>query len=119
MIVLNNSGLYDKLDKIIYVTIGADAHKVVISMKKKYEKAGAFSNGSEVNTLMILYNYCLKKPKDEHVKVLYFHNKGSFHPSEKNTEFRRALDCFNLSPYCLSALGIGFYGCDGISLLTV
>mmetsp|Transcript_5674 Transcript_5674/g.8479 ORF Transcript_5674/g.8479 Transcript_5674/m.8479 type:complete len:476 (-) Transcript_5674:1476-2903(-) len=102
--VLNNSGLYDKLTKIKYATIGADSSRVLISTKSKYEKIGSFSNGSEVNTLMLLYNYCLQKPKKEHIKVLYFHNKGSFHSSEKNTEFRRALDCFNLNPYCLEAL---------------
>lgn len=103
--VLFSSGLYEKISKLHYVTIGQDSASYVVLNDTKFEKLGSFSNGTEVETLMLLYKFCKKQEKRKKIKVLYFHNKGSFHPSEKNAEFRRALDCFILNKNCIKALG--------------
>jgi hypothetical protein len=67
----------------------------------KYVHVEHTPDGSELHTLERLHAYCKTRPK---TKVLYFHNKGSLHSSDSNTNFRRALDCFNLNPSCIEAL---------------
>ena len=102
--VLNASGLYDRLSSIFYVTIGSNSSSYIISSAQKFVKLAWLPNGTEVDTLLHLYNFC-RQTKSDRAKVLYFHNKGSYHTSQKNDEFRRALDCFNLTPHCIAALG--------------
>ena len=41
--------------------------------------------GDEALTLQSIHDYCLDHPHDQ---ITYIHNKGSFHPSEKNEKFR-------------------------------
>lgn len=62
--------------------------------------------GWEVETLKLLWDHCVD-PKHERDTVVYIHNKGSFHPSNKNDLLRRLLtraalseDCANMPPSC-------------------
>ncbi|KAL3780466.1 hypothetical protein ACHAWO_011789 [Cyclotella atomus] len=63
--------------------------------------------GSEFETLGILWNYCHDSPHAENDTVVYIHNKGSFHPSKVNTMFRRFItpgalsrECSEMPPEC-------------------
>jgi hypothetical protein len=55
--------------------------------------------GSEVETLGLLWNYCLE---DHHADdtVVYIHNKGSFTPTKENTILRRLITPAALSREC-------------------
>merc|ERR1711862_304823 len=54
--------------------------------------------GDEVLTLSKLYEFCLEHPEKN---VAYIHNKGSFHPSERNDLMRRMLTKSVFSEECL------------------
>jgi hypothetical protein len=56
--------------------------------------------GSESETLGLLWNYCRDSPHAENEIVIYIHNKGSFHPSNENTMFRRLITPAALSKEC-------------------
>jgi hypothetical protein len=63
--------------------------------------------GSEFETLGLLWNYCRDSPHAENDTVVYIHNKGSFHPSKENTMFRRFItpgalsrECSEMPPEC-------------------
>ena len=98
--VISSSGLLEKLDKVYYMTVGA-SENLVKPWHEKLHHLGHSESGHEILTLKSLYTYCQNNLDS---KVLYFHNKGSFNPSPKNTLFRQALDCYNLNPQCLRAL---------------
>ncbi len=60
--------------------------------------------GEEIETLGLLWDHCRNNLDD---KVVYIHNKGSFHPSEKNDLMRRFMtrgalseDCSNMPTTC-------------------
>jgi hypothetical protein len=53
--------------------------------------AGHVDEGGELDTLSSLYEYCKHASTDENERVVYMHNKGSLHPSETNTNWRRAM----------------------------
>jgi hypothetical protein len=101
--ILNISGLKDMLDTVYYTTQGQD--KETFGLDKDDAKfvhvENQAGNGQEPHTLSLLYNFCRVHPKS---KVLYFHDKGSYHYNDQNTKFRDFLNCFNLSPNCISAL---------------
>ena len=62
--------------------------------------AAKYDSMDETATLNYIYNFCQTHPKS---KVLYFHNKGSFHYTSFNINFRQFLDCYVLNPHCLDA----------------
>uniref|UniRef100_A0A7S2A067 Uncharacterized protein n=1 Tax=Ditylum brightwellii TaxID=49249 RepID=A0A7S2A067_9STRA len=55
--------------------------------------------GDETGTLGLLWQHCRNHTTD---KVVYIHNKGSFHPSAANDKLRRFLTRGALSEECLS-----------------
>lgn len=64
--------------------------------------------GSEGGTLKLLWTYCKTHGMDSpDKKVVYLHNKGSFHPKKSNDILRRWLtraalskECTNMPPFC-------------------
>jgi hypothetical protein len=57
-----------------------------------------FPEGDEVQTLTHVHDYCRAHESE---LVLYFHNKGSFHPSTMNDNWRRAITAALSSDLCL------------------
>jgi hypothetical protein len=57
-----------------------------------------FPEGDEVQTLTHVHDYCRAHESE---LVLYFHNKGSFHPSTMNDNWRRAITVALSSDLCL------------------
>eukprot|EP01039_Chlorochromonas_danica_P008669 gene8669-9552_t len=111
--VINDSGLYDHLDHIYYTVVGSANRNVSFSGSKYSLYKNHGRHGNEVQTLKLVYDYCQEHDKQSSssgagsgsdVKILYFHNKGSFHPTPENEKVRQLLDCFVLSPDCLSVL---------------
>lgn len=95
---ISKSGLYDQMDLIFYNTIVVDYN---ITMKKYVHLSHLGETGGEVDTLSSLYEYCHDHPQ---TKVFYFHDKGSFHQTYLNDMFRYYMNCYVLSPNCISAL---------------
>ena len=57
-------------------------------------------NGEELDTLQDLYRHC-RAPENLHSRVVYMHNKGSYHPSSQNDKLRRAMTDAVTSQMCL------------------
>jgi hypothetical protein len=57
--------------------------------------------GDEGLTLQSVYEYCTQHPSEQ---VTYIHNKGSFHPSERNEKFRALLNRGVFSDECQAAI---------------
>jgi len=82
-----------------------DRHQVLIrSIGAKFKVNNAThiqhdNGGNEVVTLKLLWKYCQEKPSE---KVVYLHNKGSFHPSKENDLLRKWLTRAALSEECAS-----------------
>jgi hypothetical protein len=94
--VLDNSGLFDKLEKIFYTTSG-DKGKFFRIQNDKFHYLNYFGNeGEEYETLGLVYRFCHSHPK---TKVLYFHDRH-----EGTGDFRNILDCFVLNPTCIDSL---------------
>ena len=55
--------------------------------------------GDEVGTLKLLWDYC-QKSENPNQKVVYIHNKGSFHPRKENDLLRQWLTRAALSEEC-------------------
>jgi hypothetical protein len=74
--------------------------------------------GDEVQTLTHVHDYCLAHESE---LVTYFHNKGSFHPSLLNDNWRRSLTAALSSDHCLTKMIEQDLGesssCDTCSLL--
>ena len=58
-------------------------------------------NGGEPGTLGLLWDHCRER-NDPSEKVVYIHNKGSFHPSKKNHLMRKFLTRGALSQVCMN-----------------
>ena len=103
LLMLQSSGLLDSLHEVYYFTVGLPKNKVDLSFShSKIKHMDHFGRqGNELSTLKKLKQYCSVHIHD---KVLYFHNKGSYHNSTENQNFRKALDCFVLNPHCIKAL---------------
>ena len=86
--LLQNATLY-------YVLIGLNATKRVSEICRSYASSEYcqlleyISQGDEAITLQHLYKYCMDHPLSQ---VSYIHNKGSFHPSQDNHNFRNFLN---------------------------
>lgn len=100
--VLNSSGLFDRLDALYLSTIGTPYHNLTeIYHHSKIHHQYHENVGLEGHTLTHLYEYCHRHPRS---KVLYFHNKGSYTLKSQNTQLRRSLNCYVLTPSCISIL---------------
>lgn len=99
--VVRDSGLLERVDSIYYATIAPPGENLVIDTPKFTHIKHHGDTGEEMDTLALLYEYCHANPAS---KVFYFHNKGSFHNSAQNQQFRRFLNCFVLNPSCISTL---------------
>jgi hypothetical protein len=74
-----------------------------------------YSQGNEMETLAKVHDYCLENTNE---LVLYFHNKGSFHPSVENDNFRRSLTAATSSKHCLTKMtSPSKDACDACGLL--
>mmetsp|Transcript_30554 Transcript_30554/g.51165 ORF Transcript_30554/g.51165 Transcript_30554/m.51165 type:complete len:397 (-) Transcript_30554:673-1863(-) len=98
---IHDSGLIDQLDRIFYSTMGSEGATFDISDEKYTHLAYYGEEGEEVQTLSMLYKFCNNNPTS---KVLYFHDKGSFHYSYENLKFGALLRCYVLNPHCIKAL---------------
>lgn len=98
--VIKSSGLLDRVRTIFYVTLGKNETNFTMS-GCKFHHALHKNIGFEVETLTLIHSYCKNNTNS---KVFYFHNKGSFHHSLANENFRFSLDCFVLNPHCIAAL---------------
>jgi hypothetical protein len=136
---IERTGLYDKLGKIFYITVGKyrdsmnlsdfslnlrgtdKTHRSYVNgttpttpttpISDKYVHLAHYAKkAGEVQTLSYLQRFCHLNPLS---KVLYFHNKGSYHPSPRNDLFRSLLNAFVLNPHCLSALDTHAYDTCG------
>jgi hypothetical protein len=96
---IHESSLYDQLDVLFYNTIRNQTFR--LPNNEKYKLMLSLENGNEVDTLEEVHKFCKVNPKS---KVLYFHDKGSFHGQKNN--WRLAMDCYILNPYCISALDV-------------
>ena len=72
----------------------------IMKYNKFFHLSAQYDSVDETLTLSYLYHFCQTHPNST---VLYFHNKGSFHQSSLNTQFRQLLDCYVLNPNCLDA----------------
>ena len=81
---------------LYYVTIGKDVGE--LKNCKSCKRIEHHDKGSEIVTLSHLYEYCTNHQDS---KVVYMHNKGSFHFSKKNTMFRNMLNKGVLSSDCI------------------
>jgi hypothetical protein len=88
------------LDRVFYFSVGRNSDIFEIK-HPKFTKIGHSQYGWESETLGYLHLFCLTKPN---AKVLYFHPKGSFHPSEKNNLMRKVLETFVINTHCIAAL---------------
>jgi hypothetical protein len=74
--------------------------------------------GDEMVTLTKVRDYCLAHESE---LVIYFHNKGSFHPSVSNDNWRRSITAALSSDHCLAKMREKDLGesssCDTCSLL--
>jgi hypothetical protein len=107
--VLESSGLYSKLDHVVYAVFGKHANQFTITGEKYVKYMYDSPNATELDTQQLLHQFCRRQSSQGSTvgsssRVLYFHNKGSFHNNPTNMRFRRTLDCYNLNPHCLDAL---------------
>jgi hypothetical protein len=77
-----------------------------------------YPEGDELKTLTRVHDYCLAHESE---LVIYFHNKGSFHPSVSNDNWRRSITAALSSDHCLAKMREKDLGesssCDTCSLL--
>ena len=64
------------------------------------ERLGVHSTGTERLTLHDLWSFCRDASHHDY-RVTYLHSKGSFHPSDKNTYWRRLLTAAAVDPDCI------------------
>jgi hypothetical protein len=98
---IRGGGLLAKLDRIYYTTSGLSGADYKIDNEKYVHLTHFGEHGEEIQTISLLYQYCHSNP---HSKVLYFHNKGSFHFTYSNAKFCSILNCYVLNPNCIPAL---------------
>ena len=128
--IMKTTGLFSRLDSFYYVTIGKDYRKIDKTIQNKLNTTDPIFNQhqqqigfpieakisrttsfihlynsitpiDETLTLSYLYDFCHHNPDSI---VLYFHDKGSYHPSADNLYFRNFLDCYVLNTHCVDAL---------------
>jgi len=98
---IKGGGLLDRLDKVFYATMGKGGDEFSIDDPKYVHIAHYGDVGEEIQTLSLLYEFCHENPTS---KVLYFHDKGSYHHSYANVKMCSLLNCYVLNPNCIEAL---------------
>lgn len=98
---IKGSGLLDRLDHVFYATMGNAGNNYEIKGDKYTHIAHYGATGQELQTLGLLKHFCQSNPTS---KVLYFHDKGSYHHSYANVKFCAVLNCYVLNPNCIDAL---------------
>ena len=98
---IKKNGLLEHMDKIFYSTMGTQGEKFKIEGEKYIHLAHYGDQGEEIQTLGKLHQFCASNPGS---KVLYFHDKGSFHHNYFNAKFCSLLNCYVLNPHCIDAL---------------
>lgn len=98
---IKGNGLIDRLENVYYTTTGPEGANLTIPERKFIHLAHHGNEGDEVQTLSLLYTFCNANPSS---KVLYFHDKGSFHNTTYNEQFRAMLNCYVLNTHCIAAL---------------
>eukprot|EP01032_Pedospumella_encystans_P013278 gene13278-15297_t len=99
---VKDSGLLDRLDNVFYATSGEKGEQYDLGNSSKYVRIAHFGEkGGELQTLNVLYKFCHANPTS---KVLYFHNKGSYHYNKENERFVGFLNCYVLNSHCIDAL---------------
>ena len=68
--------------------------------KLQCHMSGHMKEGGEIDTLVKMYQHCGKVPDPRIARATYLHNKGSFHPSQSNNNWRRAMTDAALSKQC-------------------
>ena len=79
---------------VLIISIGHRPSKIVNESILEH-----FNEGNEDRTLHALWKYC-RASNNRHVRVVYLHSKGSFHPNEANNLLRRFLTEGALSQEC-------------------
>ncbi len=92
----------DQLDHVFYTTNGEHGEHVQIGNSSKFVHLAHFGEkGGELQTLHLMHKFCQSNPTS---KVLYFHNKGSYHYNTDNQNFLQLLNCYVLNPHCIEYL---------------
>jgi hypothetical protein len=109
---MRHTGVLDKLDTIYFVTTGSEkADLLQLPNEPKFKHLHHFhQDGEETYTLGMMSRFCHKYPTS---KILYFHNKYSSRPTSTSELFRKLLNCFVLTPNCLTALETGAFDTCG------
>jgi len=87
--IVSNAPLY-------YITIQKDIGE--LENCNNCQKISHYNKGTEIETLSHVYNYCTAH---QDAKVVYMHNKGSWHYSQENNMFRNMLNKAIFSSECL------------------
>ena len=99
---VKGSGLLDQLDRVFYTTSGEHGRDYNIGNSNKYTHVAHYEGkNGELQTLNLLHHFCHANPDS---KVLYFHDKGSYHYNDENQEFVKLLNCYVLNTHCIEAL---------------
>jgi len=99
---VKGSGLLDQLDRVFYTTSGEHGRDYNIGNSSKYIHIAHYEGlNGELHTLNLLHHFCHANPAS---KVLYFHDKGSYHYNDENQEFVKLLNCYVLNTHCIEAL---------------
>ena len=113
--LMKKTELLSQLDTIFYSTVGNSNITDLLfdgleetDRKKFFHLKISTKDANEENTIKKLYHFCHHHSK---ANVLYFHDKGSYHTNRWNEEFRHNLNCYTLTPGCISALKKGFDTC--------
>jgi hypothetical protein len=69
-------------------------------------RSARLASGNEEHTLQALYDHCHNDTTTTNSLVAYLHSKGTFHPTPRNTNFRRALTDAALHVDCLSLVRV-------------
>ncbi|KAL3783743.1 hypothetical protein HJC23_004862 [Cyclotella cryptica] len=96
---------------VYYNLIGKSVHPDVMNAfchalhpRLECRMTGYYEDGTEAVTLQDIHDFCydVGGKSDKDVRVTYIHNKGSYHSSAANNNWRREMTNAVLHPQCLS-----------------
>ena len=82
--------------KLLDNTCSAASNRTVLCLNELH-----VDEGGEIDTLSVLYEHCHSSTTPEDARVTYMHNKGSFHPTPANSNWRPALTAAVVNNHCL------------------
>jgi len=86
---------------ILYNVVGRNSSDYQIPNCTLCRRLNHFGTGSEIVTLQSIYDHCQASPYGS-ARVLYMHDKGSFHPGKAKDRFRRSAMKGAFSDQCLN-----------------